>query len=226
MIQKARNGNIDLYDLEDTFDTFAREDFAVALFIGDFDNLLKNDKFWPPHDFFHIVRSLGQRQPRGLAFVVGIPRPMLDLWDASKRASPFYNIFASVHIGQLKEEEIRKIVREGFSDAGLSSDQSVEDLIIAASRGHPNLVNYIASLCAEMRKNGTSISQSALSKRFGETGGPVATLIMEMRRHLSTYERQLVDRMRTGSGQVTDAQKGTLYNLLQYGLLPPGTPIQ
>ena len=56
--QKARSNLVNLYDLEEIFDAAAKAKRPVLLLIDDFDQMLANQNFWPPHDFFHHVRSL------------------------------------------------------------------------------------------------------------------------------------------------------------------------
>lgn len=102
-LEKAKNNTIDLYDLEDLFDAFANENSPVVLFVDDFDNLLRNNNFWPPNDFFHIVRSLGQRVPRGLSFVVATPRPLIDLWDANKGLPLFTTYLSTYRLDDLRK---------------------------------------------------------------------------------------------------------------------------
>src|SRR2546428_13304238 len=98
-LQRARDHTLDVCDLEDLFDACAGHSVPVVLLIDDFDALLKNANFWPPDKFLHVVRALGQRFPRGLAFVLATPRPLLDLWDPGRGASPYYNIFTSLPAG-------------------------------------------------------------------------------------------------------------------------------
>jgi len=223
VLKEAETNTIDIFHLEDVFDTFARANSPIVLFVNDFENLLKASEFWPPDNFFHIVRSLGQRVPRGLAFVITTPRPLIDLWDPTKGASPFYSIFENLAMGRLEKEEIQTVVRDIFSSAGVRSDENVEDLVIAASDQHPRLVNYVAGVCADMLNEGKTITESALSQLFREPGGVVVTLIRQMRGHLTVIERQWLDMTQSDFDTLRKNQKELLRKLWDYGLIPPGT---
>jgi hypothetical protein len=223
MIVKTQNANFDLFDLEDFFDACGKNRTPVVLFISDFINLLKNSRFWPPDDYFHHVRSLAQRLPRALSFVVGTPRPLIDLWDPSKNASPFYNIYLAVPIGRLTEEEVKSVVQDTFGRQGLQADVDVIDLINQASERQPALVNYISELCANMIKKTGQVDLPTLYNAFQDPSGPVVTLIRQIREHLSLSERQWLDMAKNNHGALTTYQIGILRNLWQYGLLPPGT---
>lgn len=225
-LEKSEKDNIDVYDLEDLFDTFAKEDTPVLLLIDDFDIILGNESFSPPNDFFHIVRALGQREPRGLTFVITTSRPLIDLWEPTKSASPFYNIFQNIPIGRIKDGEIREVVREGFSKMGVQCDKNIEDLVINASERHPYLANYVASLCGDMLRKGSAINGSNLMEEFQKPDGPVVTLIRNIRRQLSIYEKDLLEMLKTTPHKVDELQKVHLLKLQDYGLLPPGVKVQ
>jgi hypothetical protein len=225
IVEKTKSGKFSLYDLEDFFDVCANSNQRVVLFIDDFINLLRNTNFWPPDNFFHQVRSLGQRLPRALAFVVATPRPLIDLWDPGKNASPFYNIFAVMPIGRLSEVEVKSILQNGFTDLGLKSNEEIEKLVLDASGGHPALVNYVADLCIQMIQKHGRIDVNNLYQVFGDPAGPVVALIRRIRQLLSLTERQWLDICREKPNDLTRVQLDLLHALWEYGLLPPGVTI-
>ena len=225
MIKKTENAEFDFFDLEDFFDECASNNILVVLVIDDFVNLLKNINFWPPDDFFHHVRSLGQRVPRGLSFIVGTPRPLTELWDPSRNASPFYNIFLSVPIGRLAETEIRDYIQKGFASLGISSNEETETFIIQASEQHPALVNYAADLCASMIQTDGQISVDKLYQAYNDPSGPVVTLIRRIREHLPAAERQWLDTAREFPQNLSSVQIGLLRKLWEHGMIPPGVKI-
>jgi hypothetical protein len=221
-IEKARKEKIGIYDLEDVFDACANAGTPVVLLIDDFDFLLKNGNFWPPHDFFHHVRSLGQRYPRGLSFVITTPRPLIDLWDPNKGASPFYNIFENLSVGVLSEEEIRELVRDVFAALKVNLPQDVEDVIVVASDGHPRLANYIGWICAQAIQDGSTVTAELLEQAFSNPNGPIVTLIAQIQARLSPAEKELLKAVGLNPAALTDSQRGALRKLRDYGLLPPG----
>ncbi len=221
-LAKAKADQIDVYDLEDVFDGFAEAKMPVIIFINNFEVLLQSSHFWPPNDFFHQVRSLGQREPRGVSFVITTYRQVLDLWDPSKGASPFYNVFANFSVGLLEEDEIRHFLKIGFDELGLPLDADVEKVIMEGSEGHPYLVNYLAQLCTECLAAGKTIEGKMLEEAFQDPNGPVINLIRQIRGSLTPSEKALLDTLETNPGKLTETQKTYLRDLRTYGLLPPG----
>lgn len=221
---QAKNKTIDVYYLEDLFDAFAKNNEPVVLLIDDFDSLFRNDAFWPPNDFFHILRSLGQRNPRGLAFVVGTSRPLLDLWDATRGASPFYNIFFNVPVGRLDEGSAIDRIRQGYQVLGVECTAAEVDLVLAASERHPYLINHVGEVCAKLKQQNI-LSQGTLAQELAKPDGPVVGLARQILSHLSVTEKQWVDFARNDPARLTTAQRDLLRNLWNYGLIPPGVYI-
>jgi len=220
-LARADSGKLDYYDLEDLFDELAEATTPVVLFIDQFEVLLKNRNFWPPDDFFHIVRSLGQREKRGLAFVISTPRPILDLWDPTRAASPFYNIFVMVPLGGLEKNEIEDFVYRALIDASLEANPEILDLITNASDCHPSLVYALTSFCVDRLVRGEPVTPEIITETLTDPLGVFVTLIREIRSELSPIEREWLDKLEKDPQLLTEAQKGTLGRLRQFGLLPP-----
>ncbi len=225
MAERTRQGDFDIFHLEDFLDKCYDENQKLVLFIDDFVNLLRNANFWPPSDFFHQVRNLAHRVPRTLAFVVGTPRPVRELWDSSKNASPFYNSLLSVSIGRLTESEAKELVKGGFAALNLELSPEIEGLVIEASDCHPSLVNYVADLCANMKANG-AINMHELYEAFSDPNGPVVDLIRRIREELNRTEREWVDIAKANPEKLTEVQRVTLRKLWDLGLIQPGVKIQ
>jgi hypothetical protein len=225
MVEKTKNNKFDLFSLEDFFDACGGANQLVVLFVDDFINLLRNENFWPPNDFFHQVRSLGQRTPRALSFVVGTPRPLIDFWDPSKNASPFYNIFLAVSIGRLTPNEVKSIVQDGFAALGLTSNADIEALVLKASGKHPVLVNYVADLCAQMIKADGQVDVAKLYQAFGDPAGAIVGLIRRIREQLPITERNWLDLAQENPEKLSETQMSMLRKLWEYGLVPPGVNI-
>lgn len=219
-LQKAQNGTIDAFDIEDVFDEFGKSEKPAALLIDGWEVILKNQNYWG--DFFHIVRSMGQRQPRGLAFVVGSPRRLLDLWD-DKVGSPYFNIFANVTIGQMEETEVREYVRDALAARGVDANADAEAAVLAASDSHPYMVALVTYLVAGQLNGGGAIDSGEISQVLSDPNGKVVELIRLIRANLSASERLWLDNLRSAPQQVTGAQRNALERLRSYGLLPPGT---
>ena len=221
-LDKAKAEQIDLYDLEDVFDDFAKAQVPVVVFINNFEVLLNSEHFNPPNDFFHLIRSLGQREPRGVSFVITTYRKLLDLWDPNKGASPFYNIIMNVPVGLMEDQEIREFLKSGFDDLGLPLDADIEETILEASEAHPYLVNFLADLCARTLKAGKTIDGQMLEDAFVDPNGSVVSLIKQIHNCLTPAERSLLKLLDTNAAKLTEVQKDYLRDLRAYGLLPPG----
>ncbi|MBC8097681.1 MAG: hypothetical protein H7Y43_17915 [Akkermansiaceae bacterium] len=219
-IAGAQTRPFDNYDLQDVFDAFAKTDSPVVALVDSWDMILKNQNYWG--DFFHLVRSLGQRQPRGLAFVVATPRRLLDLW-SDQIGSVYYNIFANVTIGRLEETEVLDQVRSTLATAQLPENPGAEQVVLAASDRHPYLVALVTRLVANQLKQAGKIDRTAIGASLRDPNGPVVSLVRDIRAALSPSERLWLDNLRTAPQLVTPTQRAALERLRDYGLLPPGT---
>lgn len=225
MKAKAHTGEIDVYELEDAFDALAGAGNRVVLCVSDLHLLLENRSFLPPSDFFHIARSLARRDNRGVRFVTTSPRPLLDLWDRSRNASPFYNIFQTFAIGRLEEHEVREAVTTGFDNIGVPRNDAVVDFVLATSERHPMVFNYVASLCADFLLAGEDVSQDKLQQHFARADSPVVSLVRRILSHLTPIEKQWIHTARHDREALSDNQRAPLRNLWEYGLTPPGVSI-
>jgi len=218
--EKAKANGIDLFDLEDVFDAYAKGNTPVVLFIDNFDILLRNQNFWPPDDFFHILRSLSQRVPRGLSFVVGSSRRLLDLWDPNKGASPFYFIFENIPVGLYEADEMIDYLKAGFAELGVAPDPEIQKFIEKASDQHPYLLNFVAKYCAEALKQGKPVNFPELEEKYKEAA---LNLTFQIREKLFTFEKDMLTLSRNNPEKLTPVQRERLRDLRAYALVPPGT---
>jgi hypothetical protein len=215
------NRTIDTYDLEDVFDSFGKEKTSAVVFVDRWEILVKNQNYWG--DFFHSVRSLSQREPRGAAFVVGTPRRLLDMW-ADQLGSVYYNVFASVYLGRMKESEIRRYVQEILKTHNQTANAAAaEGIVLAASDQHPYLVALVTGwIVGQLASNQGQIDQSAIGAALQDPQGKVVELIRQIRMELTNSERQWIDNLRSSPQQVPHLQREALKRLGDYGMLPPG----
>jgi hypothetical protein len=214
-LASAPTRTIDLYDLEDVFDAL-----SAVVFIDGWDFVLKNQNYWG--DFFQVVRSMHQRQPRGVVFVVGSSRRLLDLWD-DQMGSVYYNIFVSVTLGRMTEAEIASYVATALTSRKLPGNPLAEQAVRAASDGHPYLVTLITDVVTRQLQEKNAIDTGAIGALLQDPDGKVVELIRQIRAELSPTERLWLDTLRTAPQQVTAPQRAALERLRDYGLLPPGT---
>jgi hypothetical protein len=221
-LTRAKAGNLDIYDLEDVFDHYAEARCPFVVAIDNFECLLQNNNFWPPvSGFFHDARSLAQREPRGLAYITGTTRPLLDLWDPTRGASPYYNIFANILVSRMADADIVEIVNSVCAVAKIHATKSLIDLVTDASDQHPGLVGTVAQFLAKRLEQGKPADEDSLAELTGNPIGPYVTLTRQIRTNLQPAERQLIDRL--GQQPLADSSRRLLSQLRDYGLLPPGT---
>src|ERR1019366_6628791 len=194
----------------DVFDAFGKNGSTVVALVDSWELILKNQNYWG--DFFHLVRSMGQRQPRGLAFVVGTPRRLLDLW-WDQMGSLYYNIFANVTIGRLEEAEVRAQVRLTLQAAQLAADPEAEQVVLAASDSHPFLVAFVTYLVTIQLKKDGKIDRPAIGAALRDANGSVVALVRDIHAVLSPSERLWLDNLRVAPQQVTQGQRAALERL-------------
>jgi len=166
---------------------------------------------------------LSQREPRGAAFVVGTPRRLLDMW-ADQLGSVYYNVFASVYLGRMKESEIRGYVQEILKTYNQTANAAAaEGIVLAASDQHPYLVALVTGwIVGQLASNQGQIDQSAIGAALQDPQGKVVELIRQIRMELTNSERQWIDNLRSSPQQVPHLQREALKRLGDYGMLPPG----
>ncbi len=217
-LNPERDHEIDVYDLEDVFDGFAKVGTSAVILVDGWEIILRNQNYWG--DFFHIVRSMGQRQPHGVAFVLGTPRRLLDLW-ADQMGSVYYNIFVTVTIGRMEQAEVQECVRQTLKTAGLSANLEAEEVVLVASDTHPYLVTLVTYLVTDQLKTNGVIESGGISAALRDPNGKVVELMRQIRAALSPTERAWLDKLHLA----TAPQKAALAQLRDYGLLPPGTKL-
>ena len=221
-LEQARQGNIAQGDLVNTFDELARQKLPVVVLIDDSHLMLRNMNFWPPHNFFHHLRFLLERQERGFSMVLTCYRLIHDIWDSSKGASPFYNTLLTFYLGQLTAADASLVVKAGFKARNLELDDDVKDLILEASERHPCLINYAGAVCADCLQNREQLTGQTLERKWQEADSVPVMLMREIRSLQTNYQRQLVERAIQSSGELTSDEREELKDMMTSGLLEPG----
>ena len=151
-IRRASDQKLDEFDLHDIFDAFGKKKLPVVMLVDNFDGPLQNDYFWSESDFFHHLRMLAQREPRGVAFVVSTPRPLIDYWRPGT-ASPFMNIFLNQPLGPMLAEDLAEWVALVLQDSGVSDDDGeIVATVLETSAGHPLVAHFVLQNCVQQRR--------------------------------------------------------------------------
>jgi hypothetical protein len=109
----------------------------VVLILDQFEGLSVN-----PHldmKFFNGLRSAAGRYQ--LVFLTASARPLSELTHSDRPneilSSPFFNIFALLSVGLLKEEESRALIRAPLQAVGIPVTPALEDFVYELVGGHP-----------------------------------------------------------------------------------------
>jgi len=223
VIEKSLNRKLNMFDLEDLFDEYHRRGLRIVLFVDNWDSVLRNAAFWPPEsNFLHLVRYFGQgASHRTIAWVLASQRPLLDLFDSSRGASPYYNIFETVAISALTDDDIRRFTQAAFDRARVELHPELAEFIPQVCCGYPYLAKFVIELYLERHAAKEELDLNALLEAFAEPSGPLVSLIQQIRGSLSLAERQLIETSVASPQMLTRNQKNQLAKLASYGLLPP-----
>ena len=109
----------------------------VVLILDEFERLSVNANL--DVNFFNALRSAAGRYQ--FAFVTASARPLIQLTYSGQSqeilSSPFFNIFASLFLRLLPEDEARQLIREPAQRAGAPFSSKLEDFICDLAGGHP-----------------------------------------------------------------------------------------
>jgi len=87
-------------------------------------------------DFFSFLRSLAVRF--SVAYITASQVPLIALSDQGGHlSSPFFNLFALIHLGLFDEDEARRLIHQPSQMAGVEFSQSTEDFILDLAGPHP-----------------------------------------------------------------------------------------
>jgi len=130
----AAQEEIDLFDLEDVFETIHGKGLVVVLFMDEFEYVTQNPNF--KGDFFGTLRALAIHH--GVALVPATRRQLVDLCYSNElKGSPFFNIFANVILRPFSRPEMDELLN-GYSQLGLMIISPEErDFIWSMAGGYP-----------------------------------------------------------------------------------------
>jgi hypothetical protein len=134
---------IDAFMLDDVFETVDRLDHHIVLLLDEFDCVTRNPHFGP--DFFTGLRGLAINHC--LSLVTSSQRHLIELCHSPEvRSSPFFNIFATVHLRPLSDGDAVALIQSGLTDTGVAFDDSEMNLALNLSGGHPFLLQLACHL--------------------------------------------------------------------------------
>ncbi len=221
-MQRAEDGKLDIFDLQDVFDEFAALKQPVVLLVDEFDSVVGNANFLPPAEFFNQVRNLCNRTPRGLAFVVTTGRPLSDVGASAAGPSPPYNHFGTVPLDPLSADDVQAQLEGLASLLGVVLPEGASASVMAASHGQPLLASHLMRQCVVAMAAGQPVSDAQRAALITDPDGPYARLNQSILAALTARERQAVLAWMTDPASVTESQRALLQRLRKFALLPPG----
>lgn len=172
----AAEEQIDLFDLEDVFDTIHDKGTIVVLFMDEFEYVTQNPNF--KGDFFGSLRALAIHH--GVALVPATRRQLVDLCYSNElKGSPFFNIFANVILRPFSRLEMDELLN-GYSQLGLIVISPEErEFIWSMAGGYPFFAQMAGYYLVEGRMQGLAgkaVEEYVLSNFNQQSSGHYAHL--------------------------------------------------
>ena len=125
---------IDNYTLDDIFTLIDEEDLFIVLLLDEFENVTRNENF--DDDFFAGLRALAIHH--NLALVTSSREELVKLTHSEKvRSSPFFNIFASIHLRLFSETDATELIDTYLTDTEVKFLLSELNKIFEIAGFHP-----------------------------------------------------------------------------------------
>lgn len=142
-----------------------QRDLRIVLILDEFERLSTNPNL--DVNFFNSLRSAAGRYQ--LAFITASAQPLIQLTYSDKSqailSSPFFNIFATLFLGLLPQDEARQIIRQPSQEVGLPFPPEVEDFVQEMVDGYPLGIQIVCFHAFEMLKTGQGMDLAELEKR-------------------------------------------------------------
>jgi AAA+ ATPase superfamily predicted ATPase len=149
------------------------EQRKLVLFCDDFEVVTQNPAF--PLDFFSFMRSIANNYD--VAYVTTSSSQLQKLCSSKAlRESPFFNIFTTVNLRSLTEEEAEQLIREPAIEAGAPFMEETEEELLRVAGFHPYLLQLTAGLAFEAQVNGKLKMEEITEKAFREARSFFITL--------------------------------------------------
>jgi hypothetical protein len=137
---------IDQYDLEDLFMEIDERGLRLVLLIDEFEYVTQNANFGL--DFFAGLRALAIHCP--LALVTATRQELVDLCHSdSIKGSPFFNIFASVVLRPLSQEDALALIDGALKGTSIVFSDVDRTFVSEAAGGHPLFTQMAGYYCFE-----------------------------------------------------------------------------
>ena len=149
--QVRKQGDFDLFDLEDLFDTISDAGLTTVLLLDEFEYVTRNPNFGP--DFFGGLRALAIHQ--NLPLVTSTRRELVDLCHSEElKGSPFFNIFANVVLRPFGREDVHELIAGYLAETELVFSEREKELIFGLGGGYPFFIQMAGHYLVEAKRKG------------------------------------------------------------------------
>ena len=149
--QVRKQGDFDLFDLEDLFDTISDAGLTTVLLLDEFEYVTRNPNFGP--DFFGGLRALAIHQ--NLPLVTSTRRELVDLCHSEElKGSPFFNIFANVVLRPFGREDVHELIAGYLAETELVFSEREKELILGLGGGYPFFIQMAGHYLVEAKRKG------------------------------------------------------------------------
>jgi hypothetical protein len=155
----SNQDSIDLFDLEDLFQTTQEKGLTTVLMMDEFEYITQNPNF--KSDFFGSLRALAIHH--GVALLPATRRELVDLCHSDEiKGSPFFNIFANVVLRPFARPEVDVLLDSYTTRIEAILTPAERDLVWSLGGGYPFFLQMAGYYIIEGKTQG--FSGEALAK--------------------------------------------------------------
>jgi hypothetical protein len=148
--------HLDTFDLSDLFNDLDDAGLSVVLLLDEFERVAGNPNFGP--DFFYGLRSLAIHHQ--LALVTASYAELSTLSHSEDvRASPFFNIFATIHLGPFRPDEVDQLFERYLEGTGIRFEERERTFLTTIAGTHPYYLQIGGSFLFEAHRQGLPIQE-------------------------------------------------------------------
>ncbi|MBP6786316.1 MAG: AAA-like domain-containing protein [Candidatus Promineofilum sp.] len=130
-------GSFDNFALADLFDNVDRLGRHIVFLLDEFENVTTNPNFDP--SFFYGLRSLAIQH--NLSLVTSSRHELIELTHSQAvRSSPFFNIFATIHVPLFSQVETERLIHGLLAGTGVEFTEEEMATLAEIADGHPFFV--------------------------------------------------------------------------------------
>lgn len=165
------NDEMDNFVLDELFDLIDEKDMHVIFLFDEFETITDNPNFGI--DFYNGMRSLAIHH--NLAIITASRHELIELCQSEEiRASPFFNIFATISMRLLSEEDARQLIDAYLADSGVSFTDAEIGTVRIISGCHPYFLQVACHFLFESYRTalGPNARLTFMRARFREEATP------------------------------------------------------